>query len=87
MNTWDIAIKTDQEENNMSIVYETKEITPEGLVRVYEALGVSLKGNIAIKISTGEPGGHNFLQPGLIKDLVNRLSGTIVECNLSLIHI
>ena len=81
MNTWDIAIKTDQEENNMSIVYKTKEITPEGLVRVYEALGVSLKGNIAIKISTGEPGGHNFLQPGLIKDLVNRLSGTIVECN------
>ena len=45
MNTWDIAIKTDQEENNMSIVYKTKEITPEGLVRVYEALGVSLKGN------------------------------------------
>lgn len=81
MNTWDIAIKTDQEENNMSIVYKTKEITPEGLVRVYEALGVSLKGNIAIKISTGELGGHNFLQPGLIKDLVNRLSGTIVECN------
>lgn len=34
-----------------------------------------------IKISTGEPGGHNFLQPSLIKDLVQKVSGTIVECN------
>lgn len=65
----------------MSIVYLTKDITPESLVRIYEALGVSLPGRAAVKISTGEPGGHNFLQPGLIKDLVKKLDGTIVECN------
>ncbi|MCI6266048.1 MAG: DUF362 domain-containing protein [Erysipelotrichaceae bacterium] len=62
-------------------VYFTKEITSEGLIRVYEALNRELKGKIAIKISTGEPGGHNFLSPSLIQGLVQKLNGTIVECN------
>ena len=62
-------------------VYFTKDISPEGLLRIYGALGVSLKGNVAVKISTGEPGGHNFLSPKLIEPLVTKLSGTIVECN------
>lgn len=61
-------------------VYFTKEITPESLIKIYDALGVKLKGKIAVKISTGEPGGHNFLNPNLIKDLVNKIDGTIVEC-------
>lgn len=65
----------------MSIVYFTKEITPESLLRIYDALGVALKGRVAVKISTGEPGGHNFLQPALIGPLVKKLKGTIVECN------
>ena len=63
-----------------SKVFFTKEITPESLIKIYEALGVELKGKVAVKISTGEPGGHNFLQPTLIKDLVSKLNGTIVEC-------
>ncbi len=63
-----------------SKVYFTKEITPQSLVKIYEALGAALPGKIAVKISTGEPGGHNFLNPGLIKDLVSKLNGTIVEC-------
>ena len=65
----------------MSIVYMTREITPESLVRIYRALGVSLPGSAAVKISTGEPGGRNFLQPELIRNLVQELKGTIVECN------
>ena len=64
-----------------SKVYFTKEITSESLVKIYEKLEKKLKGNVAIKISTGEPGGHNFLNPNLIKNLVNKLNGTIVECN------
>ena len=52
-----------------SKVYFIKEITPESLVKVYEALGVNLKGKVGVKISTGEPGGHNYLKPELIKDL------------------
>ena len=62
-------------------VYLFKEITPENLVKIYEALGREAKGKVAVKISTGEPGGHNFLQPALIKDLVQKVNGTIVECN------
>lgn len=62
-------------------VYMTKEITPEALVKVYEALGRPADGRVAVKISTGEPGGRNFLQPALIKNLVQQVNGTIVECN------
>ena len=65
----------------MAKVYFTKEITSESLIKIYEAVNKELKGNVAVKISTGEPGGHNFLSPNLIKDLVNKLNGTIVECN------
>ena len=64
-----------------SKVYFTKEITPQSLIKMYEAIGKELKGKVGVKISTGEPGGHNFLNPNLIKDLVSKLNGTIVECN------
>lgn len=63
------------------VVYKTTNITPEGLKAVYEALGRRLPGKVAVKISTGEPGGQNFLSPYLIKDLVHQVNGTIVECN------
>ena len=65
----------------MAKVFFTRDISPEGLVRLFETAGAELKGKTAVKISTGEPGGHNFLQPALIKDLVNKLEGTICECN------
>lgn len=64
-----------------SKVYFTKEITPEALVRIYKALGKEAKGRAAVKISTGEAGGHNYLKPELISKLVNEVDGTIVECN------
>lgn len=64
-----------------SKVYFTKNITPEGLIKIYDILEKKLTGKVAVKISTGEPGGHNFLNPNLIKDLVQKLNGTIVECN------
>lgn len=62
-------------------VYMFSEITPENLVKIYEALGREATGRVAVKISTGEPGGHNFLQPALIGDFVKLVNGTIVECN------
>lgn len=64
-----------------SKVYFTKEISPERLIKMYDILDRELKGKVAVKISTGEPGGHNFLNPNLIKDLIHKLNGTIVECN------
>ena len=69
------------DEENVSTVYMTTEISPEGLMNAYEALGVELTGeNTAVKLSTGEPG-SNYLDPDLIKDLVQYVNGTIVECN------
>lgn len=64
-----------------SKVYFTKEITPESLVRIYEALGVTLKGNVAIKIHSGEEGNQNYLRPEFVESIINKVGGTIVECN------
>lgn len=64
-----------------AVVYMTREISPQSIVRLYKALGREAVGKVAVKISTGEPGGHNFLQPALIADFVKLTNGTIVECN------
>jgi uncharacterized protein len=57
----------------MEKVYFTKQITPESLINIYDRLGVELNGNIGIKISTGEAGGHNYLKPELIGSLVKKI--------------
>lgn len=61
-------------------VYMTKDISPEALVRIYKALGVKAHGRVAIKISSGEMGGNNYLKPTLIRGLVDEVNGTLVEC-------
>lgn len=63
------------------VVYMTKEITPEGLQKVYEALRWNPSGRVAVKISTGEPPASNYLRPALISGLIQSVNGTIVECN------
>ncbi len=68
-------------EPQASVVYMTTDISAEGLVKIYNALGATPQGKVAVKISTGEPGGNNYLKPELIKDLVATVNGTIVECN------
>ncbi|MBR1515768.1 MAG: DUF1893 domain-containing protein [Paludibacteraceae bacterium] len=67
--------------SDTAVVYMTQEISPAALVRIYEALGKPATGRVAVKISTGEAGGHNYLKPELIRQLVNGVNGTIVECN------
>ena len=69
------------EEGTASTVYFTSDISPEGLMAVYKALEWEPTGNVAVKLSTGEPPASNYLDPGLIKDLVHSVDGTIVECN------
>jgi hypothetical protein len=61
-------------------VYFTKEITPESLVNIYKALGMEATGRVAVKISTGEGGNNHYLKPTLIRNLVEEVNGTIVEC-------
>ena len=67
--------------NDTPVVYFTSDISAEGLVKVYQALDWTPTGNVAVKISTGEPPASNYLRPELIGDLVHLLNGTIVECN------
>lgn len=64
-----------------SKVYFTKDITPEGLQKVYNALGVELPGRVGIKVSTGEDGAKGYLKAELIGPFVKSLNGTIIECN------
>lgn len=67
--------------DNRPVVYFTQEISSQSLIKVYQQLGVTPTGTVAIKVSTGEPGGHNFLNPQMVKPLVDLVHGTIVECN------
>ena len=64
-----------------AVVYMTNDISPEALIKIYEALGVKAEGRVAVKISTGEAGGHNYLKPELIGDFVKHVNGKLVECN------
>ena len=62
-------------------VYFTREITPENVLRLYEALGKELPGKVAVKVHSGEKGNQNFLRPEFWKPMVERVGGTVVECN------
>lgn len=64
-----------------SIVYFTDDISPEGMLAIYKALGWQPTGKVAVKLSTGEPPASNYLRPELIADVVKEVDGTIVECN------
>ncbi len=78
----DFQATGDGADADVPAVYMTTDISPEGLMKVYKALGVELTGdNIAVKLSTGEPPASNYLDPDLIRDLVELVDGTIVECN------
>ena len=75
------AQRTNKPANNPSKVYFTRNITPESLVKIYKALGVKATGRVAVKISTGEGGNNHYLKPTFIRNLVDEVGGTIVECN------
>ncbi len=64
-----------------SKVYFSKELTPEKVVEVYQALEVNLPGKVAVKVHSGEKGNQNFLRPDFWKPMVEKVHGTIVECN------
>lgn len=62
-------------------VFFTKEITPQAMIRMYEAMGVKLSGKVAVKLHSGEVGNQNFLRPDFMKPVIDHVKGTIVECN------
>lgn len=64
-----------------STVYFTRDLSPEAVLRMYDALGVQLPGKVAVKVHSGEPGNQNFLRPDFWKPMIDQVGGTIVECN------
>ena len=64
-----------------SKVYFIKEITPENIIKAYNAVGKKLEGNVAVKMHSGEKGNKNYLRPEFVKDVINYVHGTVVECN------
>ena len=62
-------------------VYFIKEITPENLIKIYETVGKKLEGNVAVKMHSGEKGNQNYLRPEFVKNMVQHVNGTVVECN------
>ena len=71
----------DKTQSGASTVYFTSDISSDGMMKIYQALGWTPTGKVAVKLSTGEPPASNYLRPELIKDLVQSVDGTIVECN------
>lgn len=65
----------------MTKVYFTKEISSEALIRIYEKLGIELTGNVAVKLHSGEAGNQNYLRPEFLQSIIERVGGTVVECN------
>ncbi len=62
-------------------VYFTKTITPESVVRLYEMLAKKLPGKVAVKVHSGEEGNQNYLHPEFMKPIIEKVNGTVVECN------
>ena len=64
-----------------SKVYFTRNITPENVLKLYEACGLALQGNVAVKLHSGEKGNQNFLRPEFWRPMIAHVHGTVVECN------
>ena len=64
-----------------SVVYFSKNLNGQELVKLFNRLGVQLSGRVAIKLHSGEPGNQNFLGPDFFKPIIDKVGGTVVECN------
>ena len=64
-----------------SKVYFIKDITPENIIKAYEALGKKLEGKVAVKMHSGEAGNQNYLKPEFVQNVIKHVNGTVVECN------
>ena len=64
-----------------SKVYFTKVINPQKIIEMYEVLKKRLPGKVAVKVHSGEKGNQNFLKPLFLKQIVDYVHGTVVECN------
>ena len=61
----DLSALPHQDEAAPAVVYFISDISPESLVKAYQALGVQLPGKVGVKLSTGESERSNYLRPAL----------------------
>ena len=68
---------------NESIVYFTRDLSPEGLKKVYERVNGFICGKVAVKLHTGEKNGPNIIPSAWIKEFLRDElpDATIVETN------
>lgn len=64
-----------------AIVYFTRTISPDKVLVLYERLGIKLPGKLAVKVHSGEQGNQNYIKPNFWKPIIEKLGGTVVECN------
>lgn len=71
------------EQASSPVVYMTTDISSDGLLAIYHALGRTPTAGqkVGVKISTGEGVNSNHLRPDFIRALVQEVNGDIVECN------
>lgn len=62
-------------------VYFSRKITPEAVAELYDLLGKRLDGKVAVKLHSGEVGNQNFLKPDFWKPIIDKVGGTVTECN------
>lgn len=66
-----------------STVYMTKDLSPNGLKKIYSYINKNISGKVAIKLHTGEPHGPNIIPPAWVKEFLTVVpNSTIVECNV-----
>ena len=76
-------IPYEQRTGNESIVYFTRDLSPQGLMKMYERVCGQICGRVAVKLHTGEPHGPNIIPPAWIKEFLAKEmpKATIVETN------
>ena len=75
----------DRRTGEESVVYFTRDLSPEGLIKIYSRVSANLTGKIAVKLHTGEPHGPNIIPAAWVKKLFDSEfpdgNATIVETN------
>lgn len=75
-------VKKNSDDKHIPIVYFTRDISPKGLLKLYEKVNKNIKGKVLIKFHTGEPHGPNILPKDMVKALVDKVpNSTLGDTN------
>ena len=69
---------------NKPIVYFTRDLSAEGLLKIYDRVSANLTGKIAVKLHTGEKNGPNIIPRQWVKELFEKKldeNAAIIETN------